>query len=57
MNDILFDIDYSLDDCKDKYVIDLSFTYFHWKLIEIMSDEKELFDLKSIDNSLVKQLT
>jgi hypothetical protein len=34
--DILYDVDYSIDGCKYKYVADLSFTYLHWRLAEII---------------------
>lgn len=34
--DVLFKVDYNIDKCEGKLVADLSFTYFHWKLAEMM---------------------
>jgi hypothetical protein len=33
---ILFEVDYNIDGCKGKVVADTSFTYFHWKIAELM---------------------
>ncbi len=57
MNEVLFDVDYSVDNSKYKYVAEMSFTYLHWKLIELMKSKAESeFTLSSIDNSQVKQI-
>lgn len=34
--DILFEVDFNVDNCQGKVVADTSFTYFHWKLAELM---------------------
>jgi ankyrin repeat protein len=33
---ILFEVDFNIDNCQGKVVADTSFTYFHWKLAELM---------------------
>ena len=40
----LFTVDFGVDDCKDRYVADLSFTFLHWNLIELLSKGKILVD-------------
>jgi 3-hydroxyisobutyrate dehydrogenase-like beta-hydroxyacid dehydrogenase len=32
--DVLFQVDYSQNNYKGKLVIDMSFTYIHWKMAE-----------------------
>lgn len=50
MYDILYNIDYSVDESKYKYVAELSFTYLHWRLIEMMKNDPK-FSIDSIDDS------
>lgn len=67
MNEVLFDVDYSVNNSKYKYVAEMSFTYLHWKLIELMAkdakdndrdeDGENDFKLSSVDNSQVKQMS
>ena len=33
----LFTVDFNVDNCKDRYVVDLSFTFLHWNLIELLA--------------------
>lgn len=44
--DELISVDYSLNHYKDKIVADLSFTYFHWKLAEIIKTNSK-FNIKN----------
>jgi len=53
--DKLFDVDFTIDNCKYKYVIDLSFTFLHWKLAEDMMNQPN-FSLNEIDNSQIELL-
>lgn len=32
----MFEVDYNIDGCKGRVVADISFTYFHWKIAELM---------------------
>jgi hypothetical protein len=43
--DILFKVDFNVDNCKGKIVSDTSFTYFHWKIAEMMK-EVQRFNIK-----------
>ncbi len=52
---MLFDVDYAVDDCKYKYVAECSFTFLHWKMIEMLRDDKN-FSLQKIDSTFVRQL-
>lgn len=45
---MLFDVDYSVDNCKYEYVAELSFTYLDWRLIEQIEKDDNL-DLSSLD--------
>ena len=36
--DILFAVDFNVDNCKGKVVSDIAFTYFHWKIAELMQN-------------------
>ena len=40
MYDALFDVDYTVEYCKYKYVAEMSFTFLHWKLIEMLREKK-----------------
>ena len=53
--DILFKVDYNVEGCKGKLVADLSFTFFHWKLAEIMSSSNH-FNLKKYHIDEIKAL-
>lgn len=55
MYDKLFDVDYSINGCKDKYVADLSFTYLHWRLATMIKNDMN-FNLREFDNSQVEML-
>ncbi|CDW78106.1 wd-40 repeat protein [Stylonychia lemnae] len=43
--EVLFKVDYNIDNCNGKLVADLSFSYFHWKLAEMMRDQPK-FNIK-----------
>ena len=50
MYDVLYDVDYTIDYNRYKYVAELSFTFLHWRLIELMTKDPN-FNLNTIDNS------
>jgi hypothetical protein len=52
MYDDLYGVDYSVEDSNYKFVAELSFTFLHWKLMELMVKDSS-FKLSNIDNSQV----
>jgi hypothetical protein len=46
--DDIFNVDYSLSRGSGKCIADLSFTFLHWKLIELLQEKNENFDLANI---------
>lgn len=52
MYDVLFKVDYS----QEKPVADLSFTYYHWKFAEIISDSKRKIKFKKMNPDDLKLL-
>lgn len=50
----LFNVDYYEDDCKGRIMMDMSFTYLNWKIIEELRDG--FMGLEDIDASYIKQL-
>ena len=52
MYEEMFTVDYQLDECKGKFLADLSFTFLHWKLMEQMQDG--IVDMNDIDESIVE---
>ena len=43
MYDDLFSVDYNVDKIYYKYVAEHSFTYFHWKLIDLLTTDNSKF--------------
>jgi hypothetical protein len=54
--DILFKVDFNVDNCKGKIVSDTSFTYFHWKIAELMK-EVQRFNIKRFHPEEIKILS
>lgn len=50
----LFNVDYYEDSCKGRIMMDLSFTFLNWKIIEELRDG--YMTLEDIDASYIKQL-
>jgi hypothetical protein len=47
--DALFDVDYNVDNGKDKFLADSSFTYLHWRVMEMLNlSDKHPLKLKSL---------
>ena len=53
--DELFNVDYFIDNGKDKFVAETSFTYLHWKLVDLINQDAK-FDLSTIHKSQIKRL-
>ena len=51
----LFTVDYNVDHCKGKLVADMSFTFFHWKLAEMMQSQPK-FNIKRYHPDELKAL-
>ena len=47
LNEALFNVDYNIDNCKDRFTANLSFTFLHWRLMEYL--EHGHIDVDSID--------
>ncbi|CDW87954.1 wd-40 repeat protein [Stylonychia lemnae] len=48
-DELMYTIDYSQNNCQDRPIIDMSFTYLHWKIVErIESDQIGLDFLKKL---------
>ena len=55
--DILFKVDFNLDNGKGELVADISFSYFHWKLAEmIKADKDNRFNIKKYHPDEIKIL-
>ena len=54
MNKNLFSVDFRINECKGRYVSDISFTFLHWNLMEQLGAEKITFN--QIDNQQVENL-
>lgn len=52
---ILFEVDFNIDGCKGKVVADTSFTYFHWKIAELM-ESMPRFNIKRYHPEEIKVL-
>jgi len=48
----LFNADYYEDDCKGRIIMDLSFSFLNWKIIEQLRDGE--MTLNDIDESYIK---
>ena len=48
----LFNIDYYVDDCKGRIMMDMSFTFLNWNIIEQLRDGE--MELSDIDESYIK---
>lgn len=50
----MFSVDFGINNCEDRYVADLSFTFLHWKLIEQLRDGQ--IKIKDIDQMQLENL-
>lgn len=53
--EVLFSVDFNIDGCRGKVVSDISFTYFHWKIAELMQSIPR-FNIKRYHPEEIKTL-
>ncbi len=47
----LFTVDYGINRCSEKPMIDLSFTYLDWKMAETLSKKEKNFKIQKVTDS------
>lgn len=49
LNDVLYNVDFCINNCKERFMANLSFTFLHWRLLEQLLEEK--LEFSSVDKN------